>query len=330
MIEVESEQMRECASNHGYDFEKVIGFGSESSVSLCKSKNCHHEFAIKRSSKQISEEEYKTLITYNHPNIISLYEVFNDEDYQYIVMDYCSKGTLEKLGKVSNENFVTYAKQMLQAIEYCHENHITNLNLMPKNILVDQYNHIKLCSFGNKEEKSNLEHLKRKEMIFKAPEVLQHKKFDEQQADIWSLGITFYYMAVGSYPFIKQTRDETKKAIVYSEFNFENQKIEPQIRFLISKMITKNSFARPSVRKLLRFPLFSNNNLNHKLNLLSASGRRNSLTGINIPSFIISDKNNDIEKENQMTDVHCYQSVAVHPSMQRIHIHPTILVSKPN
>lgn len=336
MMEIEIEEMKECVSKFGYDFEKFIGFGSQSSVSLCKGKICQQEFAIKRSNKQISSEEYNTLVSLSHPNIISLYNVFNNDDYQYLVMDYCSNGTIADQGKISSDKFIHYAKQMLQALAYCHENKLSHLNIKPQNILIDQYNHIKLTDFGapqqvdhEKEKKSD----KWKSMVFSAPEVLQHKKYSPDKADIWALGVTFYYMAVGTYPFLKHCKDETRKSIIYCELDFGTAKVDPQIRFLISKMITKNAAARPTAEKLLKFPLFQTDKFQDKLNLLALQGRRHSFTfGLNNaallsnkPMTFENNKTDDSDAEdknlNPLLEVHCYRSVAVHPSIQRIFLH---------
>lgn len=331
MIEVEIEQMKEVVSKYGYDYEKFIGLGPSSSVSLCRGKVCLQQFAIKRSNKQISDEEYNTLISLSHPNILSLYNVFNDDDYQYLVMEYCSKGTIAQQGKLPPEKFIFYAKQMLNALIYCHEKQVSHLNIKPENILIDQYNHIKLGDFGatqqldefkdKKKSKENFE-----QMVFLAPEVLQHKKFDPFQADIWALGVTFYYMAVGHYPFIRKTKDETKKAIVYCELDFGDAKIDPQIRFLINKMISKND--RLTARKLLKLPVFTSNKFAKKINLIGSVGRRNSLThGLNGSGIFVLSKSMTFEdctdesasedkNTNPLLDVHCYQSVAIHPNVQ--------------
>lgn len=334
MIEVEIEQMRDCVSKFGYEFEKFIGFGSSSSVSLCKGKICQQQFAIKRSSKQITSEEYNSLVSLSHPNVISLYNIFNDEEYQYLVMEYCSNGTIAQHGKIAPEKFIYYAKQMLEALVYCHSKQVSHFNIKPENILIDQYNHVKLCDFGipqqnfdDKKYKNNFS-----SMVFSAPEILQHKHFVPFQADIWALGVTFFYMAVGHLPFIRKTRDETKKATIYCELDFGDAKIDPQIRFLISKMITKNASARPTAEKLLKFPIFSSTKYSKKISQLAFVGRRNSYSGNSSLNFFCNksmtfelDDSDEPESEDKnsilLTDVHCYRSVAVHPSVQRICLH---------
>ena len=74
-------------------------------------------------------------------------------------------------------------------------------------------------------------------LIFAAPEILQHKKYCPFKADIWALGITFYYMAVGTYPFKKKDIEDIRKAILFGELDFGTHKIDHQIRFLINKMV---------------------------------------------------------------------------------------------
>lgn len=347
MIEVESEQMRDVVSKYGYEFERFIGFGASSSVSLCRGKICQQQFAIKRSSKQISTEEYNSLVSLSHPNVISLYNVFNDDDYQYLVMDYCSKGTIAQQGKLPPEKFIYYAKQMLEALVYCHEKEISHFNIKPENILIDQYNHVKLCDFGAAQQFDMKKKSKDKEnfssIVFSAPEILQHKQFVPFQADIWALGVTFFYMAVGHLPFVMSTKEETKKATVYCELNFGDAKLDPQIRFLISKMITKNASARPSAEKLLKFPVFSSTKFAKKINMLASVGKRNSIALGSSANLLLSKSAmtfesassdqfaaSEDEKQNpiHLSDVHCYRSVAIHPSILNMSSHH--LLGKPN
>ena len=346
MIEVVSEQMRDAVSKYGYEFVNFIGFGSSSSVSLCKGKICQQQFAIKRSNKQISPEEYNSLISLSHPNVISLYNVFNDEDYQYLVMEYCSKGTIAQQGKLAPEKFIYYAKQMLEALVYCHSRDISHFNIKPENMLIDQYDHIKLCDFAVAQEFDMKKKSKDKEdfssIVYSAPEILQHKKYVPFQTDIWALGITFYYMAVGHLPFIMETKEETRKATVFCELSFGNAKIDPQIRFLISKMITKNAGARPSAEKLLKFPIFQSTKYSKKINKLASGGRKNSIGFGSSANFFLTKSSATFEDENAdpftvsdndnnnvipLSEVHCYRSVAIHPSILNLSTHH--LLAKP-
>lgn len=337
MTAAEMRQIQESISKYGYEFEKFLGVGSASSVSLCKNVQSQQEFAIKRGDKQITTDEYNTLVSLNHPNIISLYNSFANEDYQYLVMEYCSNGTIKEKGRLSTDKFVHYAKQMLDALAYCHANQVAHRDIRPSNILIDQYDHIKLGDFATAKQFDRIKKLREKctTLIFAAPEVLQHKKFCPFKADIWALGITFFYMAVGSYPFKKKDTDDIRRAIIYGELDFGNHKVNPEVRYLINKMITKNPEARPTAEKLLKLPVFQSLKIS-KTNFLIGS-RRNSLTmGLNSSTnFFLNKSSNTFEKNDSdessadennnnsipLSEVHCYRSAAFHPSAHQLCMH---------
>ena len=331
MIEVEVEQIQECVSRNGYEFEKLLGYGPDSSVSICKSKNCQQQFVVKRVTKQkMTTDEYDALVSLNHPNIISLYNTFEDEDAQYFVMEYCSNGTMKEKSKISSEKFIHYAKEMIDAVAYCHANNIAHRDIKPENIFVDQYDHAKLGDFGSAKQIENRKKSTEKanSLIFSAPEILQHQKYCPFKADIWALGVTFFYMVIGTYPFKEKSVEELRKSIIYGELDFGNRKINPQIRYLINKMTTKNPNARPSADKLLKLPLFQSEAA--KKTPYLAGSRRNSYGfGLNSSSNFFLNKSMTFEQNQPETtsdqqnpillnEVHCYRSAAVHPSFHRI------------
>ena len=143
------ESIKEVLSQHGYEYISFLGEGSFSSVFLCKSKKYNHTFAVKRSTtQQVTLLEYDNLMSLNHPNIIKLYDAFNDDSCQYLVMEYCSNGTIFQKGCLTYDKFVYYAKQILEALAFCHSNNIVHRDIKPENILLDQFDRIKLADFG--------------------------------------------------------------------------------------------------------------------------------------------------------------------------------------
>ena len=256
---IEIEEFQETLSQHGYEYERFLGKGSFSNVFLCKSTKYNQRFAIKRAiKKKIIDYEYNTMISLNHPNIIKLYDAFEDENAHYLVMEYCPNGTIRQKGKLSYEEFVHYAKQVLEAISYCHSQNVAHRDIKPDNIFLDQYDQIKLADFGfaKQFEFDSKSEEKCGSLRFMAPEMLICQSICPFKADIWALGITFFFMATGSFPFQSKTKDELKQLIFLGQLDFDEYHMNHKIRYLISKMAAKNINLRAEPESLLKLPLF--------------------------------------------------------------------------
>jgi calcium-dependent protein kinase len=104
--------------------------------------------------KDLYFEELQTLKKLDHPNILKIYEVFEDKNQFYVVTEYC-KGC-ELFDKIISEGAFTEneaaktIKQILQAISYCHSMNVIHRDLKPENILIDKEmnNELKIIDFG--------------------------------------------------------------------------------------------------------------------------------------------------------------------------------------
>lgn len=253
------ELIDETLSLHGYEYKDFLGKGGFSSVFLCQSQKYHQYFAVKRSRiHRLTEDEYNFLVTLNHPNIIRLYGSFHDEFAHYLVMEYCPNGTMKDKANLPYEKFVYYSKQILEAIAFCHSNNVAHRDIKPENIFLDRYDHVKLADFGmakcfNLNTKSSE---KCGSLLYLAPEMLQYQEICPFKADIWALGITFFFMATGKYPFPHTNTEELKSLIFIGFINFDQYDIHPKIRYLLQKMLIKDHNYRLTARKLLELPVF--------------------------------------------------------------------------
>lgn len=259
---IEYEEFSATLNSHGYEFLKIIGTGGFSNVFLCYCKKYNQNFAIKRAiKKRISKDEFTTLVSLTHPNIIKLYDVFEDDSATYLVMEYCPNGTIDRKGRLTYNQFIFYSKQILNALSYCHSKNISHRDIKPENVFLDQYDNVKLADFGmskifDKQEKSKE---KCGSLKFLPPEMYQSKEICPFKADIWSLGITFFMMITGAYPFKYKTHEQLKESIMMGILNFSKFNVDQGIRILINKMVQPKAELRPSAEELLKSPIFIEN-----------------------------------------------------------------------
>ena len=205
-------------------------------------------------------DEYNTLISLVHPNIIRLYDAFEEESAQYLVMEYCPIGSIKQKGKLTYDQFVNYSRQLLDAISYCHSLNIAHRDIKPDNIFIDKNGNVKLADFGISKHFDYLNKSDQKcgSLKFFSPEMFLCQSICPFKADIWALGVTFFCIATGEYPFKNiYTRDDLKSKIITANFNFDNYELDERIQFLIVKMVRPNPEMRLTAKKLLKLPMFN-------------------------------------------------------------------------
>lgn len=209
-------------SNH-YTVVKKLGSGAFADVQLCIYKPLNQQRAVKVIHKaglhdqQIDPnfmlKEISILTSLDHPNILKCYEIFEDSWKFYVAMDYCAGGELfDKIIQLKRFSEVQAAEilfQLLSAISYCHERHVTHRDLKPENILLEEKNDglsIKVADFGS----SSFIDSKKKlsgcfgSAYYVAPEVLLGDY--NEKCDIWSVGVIMFILLTGKPPY--NGRDE--------------------------------------------------------------------------------------------------------------------------
>lgn len=132
-------------------------------------------------------------------------------------MEFCSGGNLKNKG-------------LLQVLGYFHSQKIAHRDIKPENIFIDSYNHVKLGDFGlsNKFSEDESAHLKWGSLMFFSPEILAKTNYDPFKSDIYSLSITFFYLATEKYPFSSSTSKKLKELIIYGQIDLN---IDPKMHF---------------------------------------------------------------------------------------------------
>lgn len=199
-----------------YLIKQKIGEGTFSKVKLGINMFTGQKVAIKilDKLKLIEEEgiervvrELKILSELNHPNIIKIYKIIEDEKNYYVVMEYCEEGELfnyivEKNNLTDSESAFFYY-QLINAIEYLHLNGIAHRDLKPENILLRENNLIKIIDFGlsNYFDENKLLSTPCGSPCYASPEMIRGEDYNGADNDIWETGIILYAMLCGYLPF---------------------------------------------------------------------------------------------------------------------------------
>lgn len=189
-----------------------------------------------------------------HPNIVSIYDVGEEGDIFYIVMEYVDGETLKdyvkKHGKLSVEETIDIMEQLTSAIQHAHENGLIHRDIKPQNILIDRSGKIKVTDFGIAVALSATALTQTNSVLgsvhYLSPEQARGGKATKL-SDIYSLGIVFYELVTGELPFtgqspvsiaLKHLQDETPSVRKL------NPAIPQSVENIILKATAKNPFHR--------------------------------------------------------------------------------------
>ena len=243
-------------SLHFYKYGRLIGQGAFGKVNLGLNILTGRIVAVKSFNKNNSELtgenmkkiKYETdlMKKLNHPNITKILEMFEDEKYFLIIMEYINGGNLfsfvKKRRKLSEKTAKFLFRQIILGIKYIHEQNIVHRDIKLENLLIDLNNNVKICDFGigrKIENKNQLLHDQCGTLMYMAPEILlstKEKGYEGFPVDIWSAGISLYIMLSGTLPFSYK-----KKKHIKNGEEIENEEEEEEEESINSKSKTKKN-----------------------------------------------------------------------------------------
>jgi serine/threonine protein kinase len=154
------------------------------------------------------EREIAIMKLLKHPNIVKLYDVWENRSEIYVIMEYVEGGELFEYvadrTRLQEDVTVYLFRQIIWALKYCHGLNIHHRDLKPENILLD-YNTmiVKLVDFGMAalQPEGNFLTTPCGSPHYAAPELLSNRPYDGSQADVWSAGVVLFVMLTGYPPF---------------------------------------------------------------------------------------------------------------------------------
>ena len=291
-----SRKIREKQTIREYESIKIIGRGAFGEVHVCREIKTGKIYAIKKIKKDVliqknqvihirSEQQIMSKI--KSPWIVDLKASFQEDDYLYLVMEFCQGGDFMNLlikKDILPENEAKfYIAELILAVESIHKLNCIHRDIKPDNILIDKNGHIKLSDFGlakisedfgkvnnnftnNKfiTNKKRFTHQKNFSCVgtayYVAPEVLKKTGYS-QDIDWWSVGVIFFESLVGYAPFCsEETKEVCYKVINWKKFLKipDDVIISKEAEDLISKMRNKSyeRLGKNGVEEIKAHPFF--------------------------------------------------------------------------
>ena len=298
---------------NNFIFKEIIGRGAYSKVKRCIDKETKKELAVKviknyllRKKKKafdktssgsllihymiedaINEMKTYKAIPKEHPNILSLYQILNDneKDKTYLIMELAEPlvtineetGIFTLNNKFDNNKYdekliKKWILEIASGLKFLHENNIAHCDIKSDNILLGKDGKLKLSDFGSSlrmnEPDDNILRTQGN-IYFFPPELVEDKEkekksIDYKAVDIWDLGISIYTYIFKCLPFMPENREnivELFKAITESNFDFNKNGviISEEMKKLLMHLFEKDPEKRFTADDIVNYPWLNQN-----------------------------------------------------------------------
>lgn len=239
-----------------YEVGQVIGCGEFSEVK--QAKGLEGQVAVKciqlskiRNQLHLLRREIGIMLKIKHPNIIQLFNIYENQDFVYLTMELCPdlnlKQRVKRFGRLSPDIAKHLAKNLLSALCYIHSKNICHRDIKPENILFKDQEP-KLADFGLARLMAGTSNFSLVGTpYYLAPEVISGDY--NMKCDVWSLGIVIYFALTGKKPFDGKDREELFERIQDDEIFWEG--IDDECQDFLRFLLNKNQRVRPSAEQAL-------------------------------------------------------------------------------
>src|SRR5688572_22323674 len=246
-----------------------IGKGGMSSVYLAEHELMKRRVAVKVLPRnRVNDSSYlerfrleaRAVAKLDDPNIVRAYDIDNEGDVHYIVMEYVDGQDLHQIvaqnGPLDFDTAADYVAQVANGLQHAHEMGLVHRDIKPANCLVDRHGVVKLLDMGlaklTEDDQASLTMANEENVLgtadYLAPEQALNSHQADSRSDIYSLGCTLYFLLTGGPPFPEGSISERllKHQTAKPESIFKSQPdAPPSLVDLCDQMMSKRPIERP-------------------------------------------------------------------------------------
>lgn len=236
---------------------------------------CIKKTMVEGEDIKLLRREVQIMKKVNHPNVLKLYEVFEDDEEFFLVMELVTgKELFDKIverGQYSEADASHIVRQIVSAVDYLHSQGIAHRDLKPENLLsaeVDGEEIIKIADFGfskNFGEEKLMTSCGSPGYV--APEVLTCESYDKS-VDLWSVGVIIYILLCGYPPFYADNAPALFKMIMDVKYDFDDpswDEVSDSAKNLIRNLLVKDPKKRFTAAQCLDDPWVKGTSLPNKV-----------------------------------------------------------------
>lgn len=255
---------------HNYKLGPLIGKGGFGSCFKCTHIGSGVERACKllhksdnRKDNKSVVHEFKLLSQLDHPNLLKVYELYEDKKYFFIITDLYEGGDLfdlvEKEGPLNEQEVAMVIQRLLSCVNYLHQNGIVHRDIKPENVILtgNDFNTLKLIDFGlARQERPNQAFCSIVGSPFYVSPQVVNAQYN-RKCDIWALGVIAYVLLCGKPPFDGGSDHDILEKIQVGYIHFDYAAFDvvtPDCTAYIRYLMTYEEDQRPSALEALKHP----------------------------------------------------------------------------
>lgn len=271
LLDREFEKLLNISDFGHYRLQELIGRGGIGAVFVAKDKILGRTVALKILPAVLEESDERVLrfqqeamlaSAISHPNIAHTYQFDSFEGYYFLAMEYVRGKTLRHFLRENKPDLPATLKivtQIVEALVAAHKVGIIHRDIKPENVMITDRQRVKVLDFGLARPNKSADTSDYPDQLFDSnfisvpglligtvaymsPEQINSEPLDST-TDIWSMGVLFYEMAVGTHPFLEESNIETLQNVLEEEpedLELAQEKLPPLVFETIRKCLAKN------------------------------------------------------------------------------------------